>query len=230
MTLTLPFPAPNRRLSAFALTVALHMVLLWGWRISTEAIPPDTAGPVDRIQWLLDTRVEPVPTARAKPEPSATAAAREEPRATSLPQPIEAPVMEAGPSPDAEPTDAAPSPSVLDRARLAIGAIDRELQEEGNTGTIRAKPVTAQMRLARGMQRAHDMAPNKWYEAPKVTEIIDPGGYSRRRYRVVGARSEYCITIESNHAPDGIDTIQHGIKPKLTNCDPDEQAATKQDW
>jgi hypothetical protein len=27
-----------------------------------------------------------------------------------------------------------------------------------------------------------------------------------------------------------IDSIQHGIKPKLTTCDPDEQKATKQDW
>jgi hypothetical protein len=131
---------------------------------------------------------------------------------------------------DAPPPEAPPSTSVLDQAKLDIGAIDRELQKESKNGKIRAKPVTAQMRLVRGMQRAHDMAPNKWYEAPKVTEIIDPGGYGRRRYRVVGARGEYCITIESNHAPDGIDSMQHGIKPKLTNCDSDEQAATKQDW
>ena len=82
----------------------------------------------------------------------------------------------------------------------------------------------------RGMQEASDMAPTKLYEAPKVTEIIDPGGYGRRRYRVVGARGTYCITVESNHAPDGIDSMQHGIKPKRTNCPPHEQAATKQDW
>lgn len=119
---------------------------------------------------------------------------------------------------------------MLDRARSAVGEIDRGLQEAGKSKFIRAKPVSTQMRLERAMQKAHDMVPNKWYEAPKVTEIIDPGGYGRRRYRVVGANGTYCITIESNHAPDGIDTMQHGIKPKLTNCDVDEQAATKQDW
>lgn len=119
---------------------------------------------------------------------------------------------------------------MLDRARSAVGEIDRGLQEANKSKLIRAKPVSTQMRLERAMQKAHDMAPNKWYEAPKVTEIIDPGGYGRRRYRVVGANGTYCITVESNHAPDGIDTMQHGIKPKLTNCDADEQAATKQDW
>ena len=39
------------------------------------------------------------------------------------------------------------------------------------------------------------MAPNKRYQAPKVTEIIDSGGDGRRRYRVAGATGTYCITI-----------------------------------
>jgi hypothetical protein len=229
MTLTSPLLDHSRRRTSLALTVAVHMILLWGWRLGTRPDAPDTAGTLDRIQWLLVPPHEPAPAVKTKPEP-ATAAAQKPPRTTSIPQRTEAPVIAAGLPVEAEPSEAPPSTSTLDRARLAVGAIDRELQNDSNSGKIRAKPVTAQMRLVRGMQRAHDMAPNKWYEAPKVTEIIDPGGYGRRRYRVIGARGEYCITIESNHAPDGIDSMQHGIKPKLTNCDPDEQSATKQDW
>jgi hypothetical protein len=153
------------------------------------------------------------------------------PRTAPVARRSEAPaITPAVPAAEAEPFDAPPSTTVLERARLAVGAIDRELQKEGNTGKIRAKPVTAQMRMERTMQHAHDMAPNKWYEAPKVTEIIDPGGYGRRRYRVVGARGTYCVTYETNHAPDGIDSMQHGIKPKLTSCPEHEQPATSQKW
>lgn len=231
MTLISPFPDHNRRLTAFALTVAVHLILVWGWRISSRVNAPDTSGTLEGIQWLLAPPAAPAELPKPVPAPVKTTTAKQQ-RVPSLPATVDAPL--AAPSPhaesEAEPSEAPPSTSILDRARLAIGAIDRELQKESNTGKIRAKPVSAQMRLQREMQRAHDMAPNKWYQAPKVTEIIDPGGYGRRRYRVVGANGTYCITIESNHAPDGIDTMQHGIKPKLTNCDPDEQAATKQDW
>lgn len=229
MTQTSPFPLGNRRLAALALTLALHLALLWGWRLSTRADTPDPSGALDRIQVLLVPRAEPATPPKPRPVPAVAAPAP--PRTVSVARRREAPaIAPEAPAAEAKPFDAPPSTTVLERAKLAIGAIDRELQKEGNSGKIRAKPVTAQMRLERTIQQAHDMAPNKWYEAPKVTGIVDPGGYGRRRYRVVGALGTYCVTYESNHAPDGIDSIQRGIKPKLTSCPEHEQAATSQKW
>lgn len=95
---------------------------------------------------------------------------------------------------------------------------------------ISAPADSPELRMRRKMAQAADMVPNRWYQAPKVTEIVDPGGYGRRRYKVVGAAGTYCITQESNHGPDGQDTMRNGIRPKVTNCPRDEQAATKQDW
>ncbi|MCC6071723.1 hypothetical protein ACFSQU_19470 [Massilia sp. GCM10020059] len=230
MTLTSPFPAESRRLPAITLTLILHLVLLYGWHMSSRISVDKDNGAGSRIQWLLAPTPEPVaaPVPRLRISPPVVAAPLRRP-AAATPQrdaiaaaPSDLPLEDEHVSP--------PATSMLERARSAVGAIDRELYAENKTKLIRAKPVSTQMRLERAMQKAHDMAPNKWYQAPKVTEIIDPGGYGRRRYRVVGANGTYCITIESNHAPDGIDTMQHGIKPKLTNCDDDEQAATKQDW
>lgn len=231
MTLTSPFPVPfqSRRFAGLALTLALHLLLLWGSRLGSRVEAPDASGAVDRIQVLLVPRADPVTPPTTAPPPAAAALPARQ-RATAVARPVEAPVVAAAVPAGDLPSEAPPSTSILERAKLAIGAIDRELQKESKTGKIRAKPVTAQMRLERTIQHAHDMAPNKWYEAPKVTEIIDPGGYGRRRYRVVGARGTYCVTYESNHAPDGIDSMQHGIKPKLTRCPEHEQAATKQDW
>lgn len=227
--LTFPSPGIDRRLAALALTLALHLVLLYGWHRSNRVQVDGGIDTRSRLQWLLAPKPEPeppaVPKRRAATEPAlaprqqlpvAAASTREE--ISTWPDDV---AVEAGP---------APAVSVLKQARNAVGAVDRTLQQAEKSKLIRAKPVSAQMRLERAMQKAHDMTPNKWYQAPKVTEIIDPGGYGRRRYRVVGANGTYCITIESNRAPDGIDTMQHGIKPKLTNCDDNEQAATKQDW
>lgn len=86
------------------------------------------------------------------------------------------------------------------------------------------------MKLERGIEHAAELAPNRWYQAPKTQEILDPGGYGRKRYRVVGANGTYCVTYESNHGPDGRDTMRDGIQPKITNCPRHEAPAKAQKW
>ncbi|MBZ2208309.1 hypothetical protein [Massilia soli] len=231
MMLTSPLLRNDRRVGALALTLGMHLVIVYGWHLNSRIRDHEDSDAGSRIQWLLVPKAEPVAAPKPKPQVSKPVAAAPRPQASAAPvaPSDEAPSLPADVALQDAPTPA-PVIGLLDRARSAVGEIDRGLQEANTSKLIRAKPVSTQMRLERAMQKAHDMAPNKWYEAPKVTEIIDPGGYGRRRYRVVGANGTYCITVESNHAPDGIDTMQHGIKPKLTNCDTDEQAATKQDW
>lgn len=129
------------------------------------------------------------------------------------------------------PPMAAPSAAdLLREAKAAAGAIDRALREEHPRRGIHAPTETAQMKLEKGIAQAAEMAPNRWYQAPKTQEIIDAGGYGRKRYRVVGAAGTYCITYESNRAPDGIDSMQRGLRPKVTSCPLHEGPAEAQKW
>lgn len=150
-------------------------------------------------------------------------------------QPAEpaAPAPEAIALPAAQPVDAPTAPSateLLRDAKAAVGVIDRALRKENPGRGIHAPAETARMKLERGIEQAAEMAPNKWYQAPKTQEILDPGGYGRKRYRVITARGTYCITYESNHGPDGRDTMRDGIPPKMTNCPPHEEPAKAQKW
>jgi hypothetical protein len=229
-----PPPLPRTtRLSGVVITVALHVLVLCAWyasRSSTRAPESDAAS----IQWVnIDT---PRPASRpptvarrsepASPRPAPRAAARipisEAPAPTNAPETVAAPVAE---------TPAAPSTyDMLQQARKDIGKIDKDLRRQFPGAPIKAPADSPQIRLVKGIEHAAEMAPPKWFEAPKVQEIIDPGGYGRKRYRVITANGTYCITVESNHAPDGLDVIKNGIKPKLTNCPPDEQPATTQKY
>jgi hypothetical protein len=116
-----------------------------------------------------------------------------------------------------------------DQARAAVEKMDAEKPLPEATRPYTATPKQAAwQRFEKGIERAGELAPPRPGEAPKIEEIIDPGGYGRRRYRVTSALGTYCITYESNHAPDGLDSMANGIKPKITTCPPNEQPALKQ--
>ena len=115
-----------------------------------------------------------------------------------------------------------------EQARAAVEKMDAEKPLPESTRPYTATPQQeAWKRFEKGIERAAELAPPRPGEAPKIEEIIDPGGYGRRRYRVTSAMGTYCITYESNHAPDGIDSMANGIKPKITTCPPNEQPALK---
>jgi len=118
----------------------------------------------------------------------------------------------------------------LQQAKRDRGKIDRDLRRAYPAARIEAPASTRQTRLEQGFADAADAAPNRWFEAPKISAIQDPGGVGRRRYRVVTAGGTYCVTYESNNAPDGRDSMKDGIKPKITTCPQHEQAATSQAW
>lgn len=116
-----------------------------------------------------------------------------------------------------------------EQARATVEKMDASKPLPESTRPMSASPqMDAWKRFEKGIERAGELAPPRPGEAPKIEEIIDPGGYGRRRYRVISATGTYCITYESNHAPDGLDTMANGIKPKITTCPKDEQPATRQ--
>lgn len=116
-----------------------------------------------------------------------------------------------------------------EQARAAAEKMDAAKPLPESTRPLSASPrEEAWKRFEKDVERAAELAPPRPGEAPKIEEIIDPGGYGRRRYRVISATGTYCITYESNHAPDGLDSMANGIKPKITTCPKDEQPATTQ--
>ena len=228
-----------RYLTGVGVSLALHLLLVMLWQASRPALLPSAATPemqYVRVLPLPDvikpapTPALPAPTRAPRQTAAQTQAQAQEQQAPFTP---EAPVPSTTPAPEPVVSPAVPAPSsgdLLARAKAAAGAIDGALRKENPRRGIEAPIVTATMKLERGIARAAEMAPNKWYEAPKVSEVLDPGGYGRRRYRVTTALGTYCVTYESNHGPDGRDTMRDGIQPKKTNCDDDEEPATVQDW
>lgn len=238
MTPTLTLSA-DRRVPALAATLAVHLALVLLWRFAQPV--PELEQRTESMQWL---RLVP-PTSPPPPRPPAAAAVprvkidqhtrgpRSQVTVNEAAAPAEPPQQ-----PARTELDEVPAPSsargndetLMERARRSVGGVDRELRKERHRNLITAPAMTAHMRMQKGMEQANELAPPRWYEPAKVKEIIDPGGYGRRRYRVITARGTYCMTYESNHAPDGIDTMKNGIRPKITNCDKDEQPATEQKW
>lgn len=241
-----------RHAAGIGISLAVHALLLAMWHMSRPTrVPDDTAQGAMVVRLLQAPAAAPAdapapapqrlpapPVRKMAPPPTPRAATPDVPKETSARLAATVADTPASAQAAAEPAPAvaseAPAPpapgSMLERARAAAGGIDRGLRKENPTRGIVAPVVTPQMKLRQGIARANELAPNKWYEAPKVEAVLDPGGYDRRRYRVVGAAGTYCVTYESNHAPDGLDTMRDGIKPKKTTCDPDWAPPTIQKW
>lgn len=214
---------PHTRQTALAATVAVHLGILW---YLAQQTPRRHEGPPRQaIQWLWLPKPSPAPAVAPPPEKARTSTAS----VPAIPvQPPAQPVTIAPP----EQAPAAPSANVetmLQQAKAAVAGIDKDLRKE-TRGLIRAPADSPQIRMRKGIEQAAELVPNKWYEAPKIIEIIDAGGYDRKRYKVVTPSGTYCVTYESNHAPDGLDIMKNGIKPKLTSCPQHEGPATRQEW
>lgn len=214
--------------TACAATVVLHLLLWWGWLVAQQRPAIPTGDLASSMQWVELRPLAPQAAAR-RPPPQAPRPAEKQ-VAPALAQP--APPI-ASPSVTAQEQSATPAPQTagerfLEHAKRDIAAIDRDLRNQSR-GLVKAPADSPHIRMQKGIAQAAEMAPNKWYEAPKVQELVVAGAYGGRRYRVITSGGTYCVTYETNHALDGRDSIKDGIRPKFTNCPPNEQPATKQD-
>ncbi len=229
-------PAPRSRASALALTVLAHLALLLAWQASRARAPApsarDTSVP---IEWFALTpraseparppqAARPPAPGRAHPAPAPTLAPTR-PMTLVPPAPLAPSADTATPAP-ATPLPQAPSPpalsadDILQRARHDVGKIDRDLRA---TSLHKLTPPanTAQTRLLAGMEKA--TAPPKLWEAPRIESVTDQGGTTDRRiYKVTTGNGVYCITVESNHSPDGLDSMKNGIHQKILTCPREE--------
>jgi hypothetical protein len=103
---------------------------------------------------------------------------------------------------------------ILRTAKRDIGKIDSELRKE-KAGTAlhaaadsvalsAAVPDSAMQRLQKGIEEAHQAAPNKWYQAAKIEDITPPGDDARKIYRITGVLGTYCVRYaDKNRADQG---------------------------
>lgn len=224
----------NSRLEGLALTLLLHAALVAGWQQARKMRLP-VQGEPEFVQWV---RVAPRlpeavvaeiipdrPRAHAAPRPMASSAppapARE---AIAAPVPAEA---VAAPAPTTEPA-AGTARQMIEQAMRDAGAMDRAVRKDSKP-TIVAPPDSPQIRMANKFWEAAALAPNKWYEAPKIVELVNDGGDGARRFRVLTALGIYCITERS--PATSIDMIEKHGKQRITNCGHEhEQPANPQEW
>ncbi|WP_312484973.1 hypothetical protein [Massilia timonae] len=184
-----PRQDPDSRLAGLALTLLFHAALVAGWQQARKLRLPEQ-GEADFVQWV---RVEP-----RLPEAAVAKSVPDRPRARAAPRPVAslAPPAPAGdaitatvaeqavktpaPDPAAQPP-AGGARRMIEQAMRDAGAMDRAVRKDSKP-TIVAPPDSPQIRMANKFREAAALAPNKWYEAPKIVELVNDGGDGARRF------------------------------------------------
>jgi type IV secretory pathway VirB10-like protein len=243
-------PAIDRRLGLL-LTILVHAALVIGWQAARKspATPIADDSVRTRVLWIPLRPPQPAaprtetpapphketpdiapPRPHARPGPAITLpplpqAATPAPANDTAPAPTPAAGTAAAP---AEAAAAKPSAEqILQQARRDIGKIDKALRKENNP-YIAAPLDSPQMRMRRGMEEAHALAPPRLWEAPKVEELVNNTGDGARRTRVITGRRTYCVTERATNTD--VEMIEHHGKLRITNCPTPEAPATKQAW
>jgi hypothetical protein len=128
-------------------------------------------------------------------------------------------VQEAAPAAEAPPV-ARSAETILSIAKRDLGKIDKELRTEyKQQPRLSASVETALQRLARGIDQAHQAAPNKWYQAAKIEDITPPGDDARKIYRITSKLAgTYCVRYPDKNRP-GFDHGQANLgEPLIGAC------------
>jgi len=227
----------ENRVLGIGVAMLLHAALLAAWQASRQRAPDDERQAVF-TQWIQVPDSRPQPATRDVPAPApaerrrATVAAP----ATRTNQAVASGIEQ----PSAEPDVALPAGGIdvtpveggarlsVEQALREAGTIERTLRKSSKAYIV-APPDSPQIRMARGFAEAAAVAPGRWYEAPKIVELVNDGGDGARRTRVVTAGGIYCITERS--PATSIDMIEKFGKQRITNCGHEhEQPVNAQEW
>jgi hypothetical protein len=231
----LSLSSSGNRVLGIGLAMLLHAALLAAWQASRQRAPDDERQAVF-TQWVQvpDSRPRPatgdvrVPADRRRATVAAPAVRTGQAVASGIEQPTAGPAvaLPAG-SIDVPPVEGGVRLSVEQALREA-GAIERALRKSSKAYIV-APPDSPHIRMARGFAEAAAVAPGRWYEAPKIVELVNDGGDGARRTRVVTAGGIYCITERS--PATSIDMIEKFGKQRITNCGHEhEQPVNAQEW
>jgi hypothetical protein len=227
----------DRRLAGIAATVLVHAVLILGWQ-AARTLPPEGADAESPLtQWIA---LPPPVLEPPEPAPAAPPETRRQPQRPATGRPARSAPAEAAPAPSAPAQAPAPivedavdaparpnAASIVENARRSVAGIDRALRKESKPLII-APPDSPELRMRRGMEQAHALAPPRLWEAPKVEELVNNTGDGARRTRVISGRRTYCITERS--PATNVEMIEMHGKIRLTNCPTHEEPAKRQEW
>jgi hypothetical protein len=237
-----PARAGDRRLAGAALTVLIHLALILGWRTARNLPPAQSEESHSTIQWIqlpaLLPHTKPMPDAppsdnrthphlapgRSAQPGRAVIPTAPAPGAAAAPKGLD---PAEGPTFSAEAITKPTAETLIERARRAAGGIDRTLRKE-NRPYIAAPPDSPQIRMRSYMEQAHDLAPSRLWEAPKVEELVNNTGDGARRTRVITGNGTYCVTERS--PATSVDMIEKHGKLRLTTCPQHEEPAKQQRW
>lgn len=228
-----PRQDPDSRLAGLALTLLFHAVLVAGWQHARKIRLPVQPEP-DFVQWVRVPVRLPETAGQAVPERRRAPAGPGRIASSAPPAPARDAIAASGPAeaPAAPPAIAEPAAGgarrLIEQAMRDAGAMDRAVRKDARP-TIVAPPDSPQIRMANKFREAAALAPNKWYEAPKIVELVNDGGDGARRFRVLTALGIYCVTERS--PATSIDMVEKHGKQRITNCGHEhEQPANPQKW
>jgi hypothetical protein len=220
-------------MAALGATLLVHVLIVGVWQAGRRLPRPQADGARVTVQWITlpEVRRRPQPVESERPAPPAQARKVAQPAATApaeagVPVPA-APETPAAPAEPAPAVEAADAKTILERARRDAGAIDRALRKESRPLIVLPRD-SPQIRLRNSIEAAAEMAPNAWYEAPKITELVNNTGDGARRSRIITGNGTYCITDRSTHT--SIDMIEKHGKQMKTTCPTHETPANPQEW
>jgi hypothetical protein len=218
------------------------VLLLFAWQATRRVPAPDAGRDPRRIQWIIlpppvqperrivtpEQAIEHAPErtpayapARVTPAPAAPAITLIAPGAPASNGQAVTPSTAPAPAPALE------DGSLVQRSLHDAGTVARALRKENNPYIV-APPDSPQIRMRKGMEEAHALAPPALWEAPKIDELVNNTGDGARRTRVITGGGTYCITTRS--PASSIDTIETLGKERITNCPAHESPGSNQEW
>lgn len=108
---------------------------------------------------------------------------------------------------------------MISMAKRDLSKTDEEQRKE-HPQALGTTVETKEQRLAKGIEQAHAMAPNKWYQAAKVEDITPPGDDARKVYQITSALGTYCVRYADknrawNHGQANLGDPLIGVCPHM---------------
>jgi hypothetical protein len=216
-----------RRHVVLAAIAALHIGALLWWKGPHMPVRANSGTIFSELVFIAAPGIDVAPAPRPVPE-AARPAARRSPKITAVPRttvlqpnilPPSAPTPGSLPAPQAitlpPPAEPAPEPApavsaddILRKAKLSVGAIDRDLRRQSLNPADRiiARDETTLAARIGAAAKQHGTT---------VTESVAADG--TRITRVSGATT-YCARMESNALTGGRDPFKDGVKTRVSSC------------
>lgn len=89
-----------------------------------------------------------------------------------------------------------------DAADLAARPANQQMLPKTPKPAALSGTASQMEKLAKGIEAAHDAAPNRWYQAAKIEDVTPPGDDQRKIYKITTVLGEYCVRYKDKNKAD----------------------------